>query len=145
MSVNPDPYLLDTCIDVYQLIIGLSSLIINNYWLRLSKRCHTSYWLNIGQTPLRCMRSHARAQAHMQVIYHMRKIIVFKFLFCYYYIFQARRYFSLKDFSLKIIYRKFKIMLIVKYFRKKIHYLLASSDKPLLIITWYGHTFMFAL
>ena len=44
--VNPNLYLTNTCIDINWLIIGLYSLTISNYWLRLSKSCLMSYRLN---------------------------------------------------------------------------------------------------
>ena len=48
--VNLKQYLTYTCIGIDWLIVGLYSLIIGNYWLRLSKSCHMSYQLNIGWT-----------------------------------------------------------------------------------------------
>ena len=95
-----------------------------------------------------CSLRHVRLDAHGQVhatkcaIYCAHEIIVFS-LFALLFIFPVRRNFSLKDFSLKIIYRKFKMWLVVKYFRK-ICCPLVSSNKPLLI-TWFWHTFTFAL
>ena len=53
---------------------------------------------------LRCMQS----QAHMQVRIALAKSRYFHFLFWYYYIFSVRRIFLLKDFSMEIIYRRFK-------------------------------------
>ena len=48
--VNLNQYLTDTCIGIYWLIISLYSLIIGNYWLRLSRSCHMNYRLNIDKT-----------------------------------------------------------------------------------------------
>ena len=46
--INSNWYLTDTCICIYLIIISLYSLIISNYWLKLSKCFHMSYLLNIG-------------------------------------------------------------------------------------------------
>ena len=56
-----------------------------------------------------CIRAGTHTSKFTCPIYHMRKIIVFSFLFCYYYIFLIRRNFSLKDFLLNVIYMKFKM------------------------------------
>ena len=100
----------------------------------------------------------------MQIITCRKKY--FHFLHCYYvfplgeifnWIIFCWTYFFLKYFTINyilnflyIIYRRFKMQLIVKYFRKNM--LLISSPLPplppkkktLLIITWYRHIFMFA-
>ena len=91
----------------------------------------------------------AHAQAHTQVSLRVQfiartKSLYFGFCFFNYYVFLVSGNFSLKHFSLNILCMKFKTWLIIKYFRK-ICCSLVSSNKILLIITWYGHTFMFAL
>ena len=95
-----------------------------------------------------CSLRRARAGTHTQVSSRVQFIARTKSLyfdFCFnYYIFLVSGNFSLKHFSLNIICMKFKTWLIIKYFRK-ICCSLISSNKTLLIITWYGHTFMFAL
>ena len=48
------------------------------------------------------------ASKFMCAIYCTGEVIVFSLLFCYYYIFLVRKKFSLKDFSINIIYMKFK-------------------------------------
>ena len=81
--------------------------------------------------PEACAISRVCADTHankfMRTICRTCKIKVFSLLLCYYYKFVVRRNFSLTNFSLNIIYMKFKTQLIIKYFRKNFpqvkHYL----------------------
>ena len=75
--VNPNWYLTNTCIGIYWLIIGLYSLIISNYWLRLSKSCHMSYLLNIGQTSVKHWFKVSVKHQLVLVCFYMRVLTTF--------------------------------------------------------------------